>query len=154
VGGGGGGGHPPGLAGGLGQPDEGVHQGGVVGGQGQVPGAAVLLPRAQPAAVGAAGGRQQELAVGHRRRPPGRVAGDGGGLGQGGGEQGVPLGEHLVVEPGAGALGPGGEQAEAGRLDGGRAGQVGSLGSVGDGPTVEIAGFGDAPPIQRGGGVV
>ena len=54
-------GDPASLAGGLGQAGEGVDERAVVGGVGEVPGAGVGLPRAQPAAVGPAQVGEEEL---------------------------------------------------------------------------------------------
>ena len=94
---------PAGLAGGLGQPGEGLDQRGVVGRERERVRAVIRLPRPQPPAVGAAQLAQQELAVGAGGVEPVRPARGRRRFGQRGEEQRVPLGEHLVVEPRADA---------------------------------------------------
>jgi hypothetical protein len=136
---------PTGLAGGLAEAGEGVDEGGVVGGVGQV--ARLALPRAAPAAVDVEVG-EEELGVGHGGLGPVEPTGGGGRLGQGREEQGVPLGEHLVVEPGAHAGGPALEQCPAGGLDLGRAGEVAADRAGEDVAALEVAGAGDAVPVD------
>ncbi len=158
VGGGSGLADPAGLAGALGQPGEAVDQGGVVGGVGQRPGADLVggpvvevgVPRAQPPSVVPPQVGQEELAQRRRRVPPVGVAGGGRRLGQGGQEQPVPLGQHLVVEARAHPVLPRLEQRPAGPLDRRRADEVAPHRAVHDVGALEVAAGGDAVPLDGG----
>ena len=112
------------------------------------------LPRSQPTTVGPAqlaqqevagldGGAQQFVVVGRGRR-----------FGQRGQEQRVPLGEDLVVEAGAHTFFPCFEEALAGALDVWRTDEVAAHGAVEDVGALEVAGLGDAPPLEGGGRLV
>ncbi len=108
---------PAGVAGQLAEAGEGIDQGCVVVGVGEMAGAAVGLPRAEPATIVAPELAQEELAVGHRCGPPLGVAGGCCGLGEGREHQPVPFGEDLVVEPGPDAIETVLEQLGSGPVD-------------------------------------
>ena len=145
---------PRGLARRLGQADEGLDEGGVVGSESVVAGSrlAARVPRPAPSSGASAQLGDEEAGGVDRRTDPRRSVEQGAGLGEGGDHQGVPLGEHLVVESWPGTRPAGIEQRLTGCFDLRRplpaAGPAAD--SIGDRTLLEVAGIGDVVELAHG----
>ena len=106
------------------------------------------LPGAQPAAVLSSELTQEELAGLYGGGKPLLVVGGGRRLGERRQEECVPLGEDLVVEPGSDPFLAGLEQPLSRPFDVRQAHEVAPDRTVEDVGALEVAGLGDAPPLE------